>query len=557
MTLSSLTTEITTNSQPLKRARVRTATVTLDDFFQLQEPHPYGVLPGGNRFFAEGSTASDSSSSPTDTFNEECWDAVLSFCTGPDLGRISQTCCFLYVAAHQPELWRDLVLRRSSAETLSKWGPTWKDTFVLLQHPEGRYRPHTPIRVRGVYSDHYYRLHYCRSFALPGAWMNNEDNDSPWAVPRVLVSEMSTKKFVEEFEGRNQPVVVQAAACSWRAFEKWKEPSYCEQHTAGRSFRATSGMAPLPAQFTWKSYQEYCVGSAGGESRLCEEGPLYLFDRTTLQPGSDLHADYMADLKRTCPYWDPELPEGGHDLFGLLGEGRRPDHTWLIVGGRRSGSVFHLDPNGTHAWNAAICGRKRWIFYPPGITPPGVHPSEDGDEVALPLSIGEWLFQFWEEHCERRRIAPVHERPLECTAMPGDVVFVPHGWWHMVINLDELNIAITHNYVSLSNLSNVLKFLNINRDQVSGCRDRGESIKPERLYEEFVEAMKHQHPKWLEKALAEPDWTCRAWTKKIDTTDATEQQQPKEKPPCSTKTSLSVMEKAKQGSDNGFSFSFV
>lgn len=271
----------------------------------------------------------------------------------------------------------------------------------------------------------------------------------------------------------------------------------------------------------------------------------------------------MPDLRRTCPYWDPERQDDdrgvvvGHDLLGILGEGRRPDHTWLIAGPRRSGSVFHLDPNGTHAWNAAIRGRKRWIFYPPGVAPPGVHPSPDGDEVALPLSIGEWIFQFWEEHCERKGSAPAHERPLEVTAMPGDVLFVPHGWWHLVVNLDEVNIAITHNYVSVSNLPNVLKFLNINRDQVSGCRDRAESIKPERLYEEFVEAMKQRHPDWLETALAEPDWTCRAWNKKVDDTGTAATDQPtKENAPSSS--TLSVMEKAKCGSESaGFSFSFV
>ena len=146
------------------------------------------------------------------------------------------------------------------------------------------------------------------------------------------------------------------------------------------------------------------------------------------------------------------------------------------MGPKRSGSVFHMDPNATHAWNAAIRGRKRWIFYPPGVAPPGVHPSADADSVALPLTVGEWIFQFWPDHVDRLLHAPPDQRPLECTAFPGDVVFVPHGWWHMVINLDDgLNIAITHNYVSQSNLSNVLKFLDQKEDQISGCRDRAES----------------------------------------------------------------------------------
>jgi len=91
----------------------------------------------------------------------------------------------------------------------------------------------------------------------------------------------------------------------------------------------------------------------------------------------------------------------------------------------RSGSCFHIDPNCTHAWNAPIIGRKRWIFYPPGVTPPGVFPSPNGDDVCMPISIGEWFLTFWDQHVERRKDPDVRRRPLECTACPGDVLFVP------------------------------------------------------------------------------------------------------------------------------------
>jgi hypothetical protein len=81
----------------------------------------------------------------------------------------------------------------------------------------------------------------------------------------------------------------------------------------------------------------------------------------------------------------------------------------------------------------------------------------------------------------------------------------------MVVNLDELNVAITHNYVSRSNLPNVLRFLRTQLDQISGCRDRPESIKPQDLYQAFCRALEEHHPKWLREALSVPDWTCPAW----------------------------------------------
>jgi len=232
--------------------------------------------------------------------------------------------------------------------------------------------------VCGVYSDFFYRLHSCRSFAIPAGWMDPESG----TLTRIAYKDMTVKMFAEQYEQPNRPVVVKGAARTWKAFQRWSQPRYLLEHCAPNSqpFRATSGAAPLPGMFTLQAYYDYC------QSTHLEEAPLYLFDRTALAPGSRLWEDYADDLKSTCPYWDPDWKDLAHDLFKVLGEGRRPDHTWLIVGPRRSGSVFHIDPNATHAWNAAIVGRKFWIFYPPGVAPPGVMPSQDGDEVGM-LSI--------------------------------------------------------------------------------------------------------------------------------------------------------------------------
>jgi len=100
----------------------------------------------------------------------------------------------------------------------------------------------------------------------------------------------------------------------------------------------------------------------------------------------------------------------------------------LIVGPQRSGSAFHIDPNATHAWNAPIRGRKRWIFYPPGVPPPGVLPSSNGDDVIMPVSVGEWYLSFWDEHVKNRNNKDKSKRPIECTVEPGSILFVPHGW---------------------------------------------------------------------------------------------------------------------------------
>lgn len=115
----------------------------------------------------------------------------------------------------------------------------------------------------------------------------------------------------------------------------------------------------------------------------------------------------------------------------------------------------------------------------------------------MPISIGEWLLTYWDAHLERRSDPDVTKRPLECTACPGDVLFVPHGWWHMVLNIGDddvvddrgVSVALTRNYVSASNLSDVLRFLDTRVSQISGCRDRKEAVQPEEFGREFRKAL--------------------------------------------------------------------
>ena len=118
----------------------------------------------------------------------------------------------------------------------------------------------------------------------------------------------------------------------------------------------------------------------------------------------------------------------------------------------------------------------------------------------MPISLGEWFLTFWDAHVERSKDADPTKRPLECTACPGDVLFVPHGWWHSVLNIGDdgttsglddgsVSVALTRNYVSASNLPDVLRFLRTRKSQISGCRDRGDAIQPDDLSKEFQKAL--------------------------------------------------------------------
>jgi hypothetical protein len=217
--------------------------------------------------------------------------------------------------------------------------------------------------------------------------------------------------------------------------------------------------------------------------------------------------------------------------------------------------LFHVDPNGTSAWNAVVRGAKRWIlFNPNGLPPPGVHPSVDGATVAQPVTLVEWYASFYEHAYPESETeesdsedeeesagededvisAPTKTRTpadtkkrsessktssgflsgkrrqkktyevLEGTCYAGDVLFVPSGWWHAALNLTE-TAAVTQNFCSPRTAPKVLRFLkraaasgkggdaskSLAADLVSGLQSRDARGS---LYFDFLEALRTHRP---------------------------------------------------------------
>jgi hypothetical protein len=119
---------------------------------------------------------------------------------------------------------------------------------------------------------------------------------------------------------------------------------------------------------------------------------------------------------------------------------------WLLIGGVGSGLSFHVDPFGCSAWQALLQGRKRWALYPPERVPPAVTLREGSQDCTLydsPTS-SSWF----------REVLPLlteEERPIEFVQEAGDIIFVPHGWWHCVVNL-TVTVAFTQNVINRANV---------------------------------------------------------------------------------------------------------
>lgn len=219
------------------------------------------------------------------------------------------------------------------------------------------------------------------------------------------------------FERESVPVVLEGLADDWKAMETCRWNNLVKEYgDFFWRFSDTHG-----AGMTLETYQKYISTFEG----MTDDAPLAVYD-------SQLATDDRAELLQ-----DYKVPEcfAAPDLFEGLGEEERPPYRWILVGPARSGTGLHVDPMGTHAWVTVVEGLKRWVLFPRDTDLLSIHMLETQIPSAL------WFSQFYEE------ATTAVPGAIEVLQRPGETVYVPAGWPHLVLNL-EFTVAVTHNYAT-------------------------------------------------------------------------------------------------------------
>lgn len=250
-----------------------------------------------------------------------------------------------------------------------------------------------------------------------------------------------------------EPVVLTHCCDDWPAFARpgdtWSVRDLAERLIPGDDTRVSLDGGPSFARqsicrgkVTMREYARYCgveveaaddekaVGGAGRTYTAKDDAaPLYVFDPDVLEL---LHHEYAVPA---C---------FRHDVMACLtGTRFRPlPPAWLLVGAVASGTPIHDHPM-TVAWNALLAGCKLWCCLPPDVDRSFLllnleHAGDDGqpfDRSAL-----EWFCEVGDNGSNLPETARI------IMQRPGEVVFLPAGWFHVVLNV-ETSTAIS---VSLS-----------------------------------------------------------------------------------------------------------
>ncbi|XP_012924701.1 jmjC domain-containing protein 4 isoform X2 [Heterocephalus glaber] len=191
----------------------------------------------------------------------------------------------------------------------------------------------------------------------------------------------------------------------------------------------------MPLQDYIAYWQEY-IQRGGSSPRGC----LYLKD-WHLCRGSP--AEDLEDVFTLPAYFSSDWLNEFSDALGV------DDYRFVYAGPRGTWSPFHADIFRSYSWSVNICGRKKWLLFPPG------------QEEALRDNHGTLPYDVTSSTLMDTHLHPTHlpsSPALEVVQEAGEMLFVPSGWHHQVHNLDD-TISINHNWVNGCNLANMWHFL--------------------------------------------------------------------------------------------------
>ena len=248
-------------------------------------------------------------------------------------------------------------------------------------------------------------------------------------------SSMATR-FAIDYEQRNVPAKILGATKNWPAMPAKDSDGWSFENLVGRFGNVAWRFSDVHGEMlTLQTYKKY-ISTVEGQA---DDSPLAIYDAEfgdKDSPTSVLLGEYEVP---TC--FSPDLFDLAIPTDDDGNENARPPYRWILIGPERSGTGLHVDPLWTNAWVTVLEGLKRWLLFPPCTPQQAIGMIDSQPQISSSI----WFRDNYDKVMSPDW--PKEWRPVEVLQHPGETVFVPNGWPHLVLNL-KLTVAVTHNYAS-------------------------------------------------------------------------------------------------------------
>jgi histone arginine demethylase JMJD6 len=245
----------------------------------------------------------------------------------------------------------------------------------------------------------------------------------------------SYSEFAQEFLYPYKPVVITGALERWTALSRWT-PQF---------FKETFGSAPIKTDG-----QKYTLG---GYFPLKDDGQPYTmaeFIDLVVASNDEHPAPYLrnvhlekflpelcADVNPMPEYLSPNWLEG--PLTQLLDSRLNRGRWELFIGGKGARfPMLHYDTWHIHTFIAQIYGVKEYIFFAP-CQSTYLYAKGNSSQISDPQNVDFVKFPLYASAI-----------PIHFELRPGDMLFVPAGWWHTTRILTP-SITVAASRVNQSN----------------------------------------------------------------------------------------------------------
>lgn len=237
-------------------------------------------------------------------------------------------------------------------------------------------------------------------------------------IDYISYKNTSKETFFKNYEKRSKPCVILDGMDTWKAKTTWN-PEYFKKQYKDVEFLA--GYYEINHEDDKETVVQL---SYDAFSNLTKKN-LYIFDPDFGERASTTR--FLDDYEILDYFTDDTFAEKIQNFDD------RPPFRWMLIGTNGSGGTLHTDPLGTSAWNALFYGQKLWILFPPN----------------TPIGPGTLNGERWLKN-EYPKIK--HHKHIRLIQNPGEIVFVPAGWWHTAVNIGD-TFAVTQNYLHPHHIS--------------------------------------------------------------------------------------------------------